>query len=44
MFKVKHKETGECKTVYHVNGCSFMFWDEDECCWVFDDIDNYEPV
>ena len=44
MFEVKHKETGERKTVYHVSGCFFMFWDTGENCWVFDDIANYKPV
>jgi hypothetical protein len=44
MFKVKHKETGEIRTVYAVNGLLFVFWDTEKEEWHYDLIINYALV
>ena len=44
MISVIHKETGKVREVYGMTGMRFMFWDEAEGAWVFDEIDNYKPL
>ena len=44
MLSVIHKETGKVREVYGMTGMRFMFWDEAEGAWVFDEIDNYRPL
>lgn len=44
MYQVAHKVTGEIRTVYGMNGPRFIFWHEEEKCWVYDDMDNYRPA
>lgn len=42
MFKVVNLETGECKTVYGINGSMFMMYDK-ENGWFYDDMNKYQP-
>lgn len=44
MFQVMHKETGEIRTVYAVTGIRFLFWNDQEDCWQYGDMQNYKPV
>lgn len=44
MFDVIHIETGRRRTVYAVIGFRFLFWDEQEECWVYGDMEKYKPV
>lgn len=44
MFQVVHKETGELRTVYGITGIRFLFWNREEACWEYGDMDNYIPV
>ena len=44
MFKVVHKETGEVRTVYGFAGIRFLFWNSEEGCWQYGDMENYTPV
>ena len=40
MFDVKHRETGEIRTVYGWNGTMFLFYNGS---WFYDDMANYKP-
>lgn len=42
MFKVRHKETGEIRTVYGQNGTYFLFCLNGE--WRYGPIEKYEPL
>lgn len=42
MFKVRHKETGEIRTVYGNSGPLFIFYYQGG--WVFESMVYYEPV
>lgn len=44
MFQVIHKQTGKIRTVYGMSGIKFLFWNDDEACWEYGDMDNYSPA
>ena len=44
MFVVEEKGTTRRLTVYAVLGSHFMFYDEEDDCWLFGEIDRYRPV
>ena len=45
MFKVRHKDTGEIRTVYGWSGgLYFLFYSDTHGCWISDNMNYYEPV
>ncbi len=48
MYKVRHIETGEVKTVFAVSGLNFLFYDgKDEHgipMWSYGEMNQYEPA
>lgn len=44
MFQVVHRETGERRTVYGVTGIRFLFWNHEEKCWEYGDMEKYIPA
>ena len=44
MFKVKHKVSGEVRTVYAMDGLYFMIWNAETRTWFWVPILEYEPV
>ena len=44
MFQVVHKETGRTRTVYGVIGTRFLFWNLEEACWEYADMEKYKPA
>lgn len=44
MFQVIHKETGEVRTVYGFSGIKFLFWNHEEKCWEYGDMEKYIPA
>lgn len=44
MFYVREKGTVIVRKVYAVLGTHFLFWDEEDDCWVYGEIDRYRPV
>lgn len=42
-FIVEEIGTTKVLEVYAVVGSQFMFWDEDDQCWFFGEIDRYRP-
>ena len=47
MFRVRHKETGEIRTVYAVSGVLFLFYAHRTFAvshWEWGAIEDYEPV
>ena len=44
MFRVVHKETGEVRTVYGMAGIRFLFWNHEEKCWEYGDMEKYIPA
>jgi len=44
MLVVEEKGTSSRFTVYAVLGTQFMFYDEEDDCWFFGEIDRYRPV
>ena len=44
MFNVRHKVTGEIRTVYGWCGMYFLFYSREFDCWVDDNMNHYEPV
>lgn len=43
-FWVEEKGKGKAREVYALIGTQFMFWDEEDDCWVFGEIDGYRPI
>ena len=44
MLVVEEKGTTRRHKVYAVLGTQFMFYDEEDDCWFFGEIDRYRPV
>ena len=44
MFRVRHKVSGEVRTVYAMDGLYFMVWDAEARTWCWVPISEYEPV
>ena len=44
MFQVIHKETGKLRMVYGVIGMRFLFWNIEEACWEYGDMEKYKPA
>lgn len=44
MFKVRHKETGEIRTVYAINGSMFLLYDFCHNEWYYEYIRFFEPL
>lgn len=41
MFKVRHIDSGEIHTVYHINGTRFLIW---QGVWLWIDMNQFEPL
>ena len=44
MFRVRHKVSGEVRTVYAMDGLYFMIWNAETRTWCWVPISEYEPV